>query len=642
MCPSSTSSSKERKPVVRDGLIPVFEGRLEGRWRQSAFTAITVVFLAVVVATGFIDEVFPVPPPSLVGKEAELDAERRREAKFSDGSLASLIEYDRRLRSAVRRAVLPAYARALYETFGFAKREVLVGKDGWMFKRERAERTKLPPAQATERAAYRLAALERQLASRGTRMVVLPLPRKSALYPEKMPLGVQIAPELEDLFEEALRRQDVSFVPVIDLYRDYQAKRATDGGDPLFFKVGTHWTPNTEIMTAEAAAHILGLWKPEEERLTKIVETDQIPEESDLFRMAGIGSDDAENMKWTGTDLVREFSITDLETEENESASPASKITLVGTSFSAKRQFPKFIEHFIGEPINNLAMRGTSPIVLINLLVRSNGHGDPATLFVELPLHFALYGGYLEEAEDTLFFLQSRPFTRFAFGNQLRLASDVASNSTLAIDRKTWIASLPAGLLAHDGGAILAVRLHGKSTDGAPVITVEMGEQSASVRWREKRSSVVVPLIAPAHVSSLLRISAEPGDGDDNAKLWIDNQRIEILGTFPRADGWDGVIGSDGNDPGTVTFDSIASLPPHSVLGLSLSNLPEASRLSLTAEIDGVWEELSEFTDLNGQSRVFASLKKVAGRELTRVRVRGISGANLNEVFIAPLVPSKD
>jgi hypothetical protein len=142
---------------------------------------------------------------------------------------ASLRAFERRLEesSAVARAVRP-WVQSLWLGLGEGGEKVVVGRDGWLFYKPDV-RYLVEPYRGDEALAA-IAGFRDQLRERGIHLLVLPVPGKPALYPEKLTrrAGGVRSPTLALL--AALREIGVE---AVDLY----------GRPPLgYLKRDTHWS----------------------------------------------------------------------------------------------------------------------------------------------------------------------------------------------------------------------------------------------------------------------------------------------------------------------------------------------------------------------------------------------------------------
>ena len=95
---------------------------------------------------------------------------------------------------------------------------------------------------------------DRQLKERGIRLLLVPVPPKAAIYPEKVLPGINLqgqnaAPYLTRFYEE-LRGQGVE---VLDLAPIFRKERESERG-PVFCRTDTHWSGRGCVVAAQAMA----------------------------------------------------------------------------------------------------------------------------------------------------------------------------------------------------------------------------------------------------------------------------------------------------------------------------------------------------------------------------------------------------
>ncbi|MEZ5304855.1 MAG: hypothetical protein R3F11_30030 [Verrucomicrobiales bacterium] len=166
----------------------------------------------------------------------------------------------------VRRAVQRAEVAALRE----GNRKVVVGNDGWLFYRPGLDAlagygpVRPEPdtvAKDPNRAPWRGPApairnFARQLREFGCELILVPIPIKPMIYPEKL-TGSAFDRPLKHPDADALYRElEASGVRVIDLTEIlWSAKQASP--EPLFLKTDTHWTPEGMAFFAATLAEAL-------------------------------------------------------------------------------------------------------------------------------------------------------------------------------------------------------------------------------------------------------------------------------------------------------------------------------------------------------------------------------------------------
>ena len=141
--------------------------------------------------------------------------------------------------------------------------KTLVGRDGWLFYKPgvqaATERTQVRKGSSTAvEAAAAIMAFRDQLATRGTRLLVLPVPNKESVYPEKLTrrtglLTNFVCPETKEL----LSRLAAAQVEVVNLFDAFAlAKAAPVGNAPpaLYLTQDSHWSPAGLDLAARTVA----------------------------------------------------------------------------------------------------------------------------------------------------------------------------------------------------------------------------------------------------------------------------------------------------------------------------------------------------------------------------------------------------
>jgi len=166
-------------------------------------------------------------------------------------------------------SVRPRLLQLQYDLFGDAGPKAVVGRDGWLFYRPDVDYLALPGIRdprfylgsfdttvAGTRANLRdplvaIRDLHRQLAARGILLVVVPVPGKPTIYPEKLAgteTDIEASPTLALL--DSLR---ASGVAAVDLVRPLRAAKKTSPVD-LYLHRDTHWSPAGVDVAARAVA----------------------------------------------------------------------------------------------------------------------------------------------------------------------------------------------------------------------------------------------------------------------------------------------------------------------------------------------------------------------------------------------------
>ncbi|MEO8130359.1 MAG: hypothetical protein ABI822_24875, partial [Bryobacteraceae bacterium] len=146
--------------------------------------------------------------------------------------------------SVIAKATRPWIQYAWFRLLNYAGEKALMGQDGWLFYRPDV-RYLLEAANEDPYPA--ILDFQQQLARQGTKLIVVPIPGKPSIYPEK--LG---AKPIRSGSLDLIARLQAAGVDTIDLFRAFDQLRQANQ-TPLYLSQDTHWTPQA----AEAAASIV-------------------------------------------------------------------------------------------------------------------------------------------------------------------------------------------------------------------------------------------------------------------------------------------------------------------------------------------------------------------------------------------------
>ncbi len=168
--------------------------------------------------------------------------------------------------SLLRYALLTPAQRFLMNAFRIGNEKVIVGKDGWLFfagdyeylinpgflRREKLHKRMLAGVQPDPVRA--VIDFKEQLAKRGIRLILLPVPVKPMIYADQ--LGGKTIPVQNSSFAEFKKQMEAAGITVIDLADDFVAMRQNEC-EP-YLKTDTHWTPEAMEFTARKIAGEIG------------------------------------------------------------------------------------------------------------------------------------------------------------------------------------------------------------------------------------------------------------------------------------------------------------------------------------------------------------------------------------------------
>jgi len=168
-----------------------------------------------------------------------------------------------------------------------------------------------------------------QLKKRGIQLLLVPIPSKAEIYPEKILPGVDISgrdptPSLQ-LFYDELRAKGVDVLDLAPRFLEYRAKEH----EALFCKSDSHWTGLGCVLAAQAIA----------ERIrTKLIEPPSKSDYASDWNNVSIQGDldgllSAGNPTH-GSEVVRVRSVTEKATGSHIASDPDSPVLLLGDSFT--------------------------------------------------------------------------------------------------------------------------------------------------------------------------------------------------------------------------------------------------------------------------------------------------------------------
>ncbi len=235
-------------------VVPLADGLL-GAWNAPAAVAVSACG-AVVRA---LRENAPVWPRLVSANRAALSGIKGFEKSVEDSS-------------ALAAAVRPSMLDFLLRRGGAGSEEAYVGNDGWLFYRPDVDALAMRPA-ARGGAARGVALLATDLAARGIRLVVVPVPGKAAIHPEKLSsaqgkFSVQLKPRVMKTFADDVREEwinesgrgglDPASAPVVFDPAPLLGERKAALKEAQFLRTDSHWTPQAMEAVASALARVVG------------------------------------------------------------------------------------------------------------------------------------------------------------------------------------------------------------------------------------------------------------------------------------------------------------------------------------------------------------------------------------------------
>jgi SGNH hydrolase-like domain, acetyltransferase AlgX len=330
--------------------------------------------------------------------------------KIRTGETASRITAEYAAQSRLADEVRPLYNEMLYLGFERTVDSVVPGiitEEGtrWFFASASLYRFQDPEApRLVARFAELVDRLSRNLEARGTRLLLMPLPVKPTVHPEKLRHPVARA-EVWRPMVEALKARGVwvhDVAPSFDLERH---------GD-VFNPNNTHWTNETAYRTALATAEIIGEAYGEDLPGVPVKGRFRRSEPravtGDLGRSLGFrpGSRAEELIKYPYTfiDGVGEDGM------RLSGFEPGQDLVLVGSSFCFSYQFGPMLSAALGRQVEDLSDRGLGGVGALSRLfenIGAEGRNLPKLIVWEFPEKYLLFEtdqllSYLSELNLTL------------------------------------------------------------------------------------------------------------------------------------------------------------------------------------------------------------------------------------------------
>lgn len=178
---------------------------------------------------------------------------------------ANLRAYEHSLEDAsvLARTVRPWFQFIQFSWLRDGGEKTLVGRDGWLFYKPGFDAlvSRTPSHKGTNQDPVRaIVAWRDALAARGVQLLVVPVPNKESIYPERLtsrnpPSPGLISPVTRDLFQR-LQSAGVDYVDLFTLFSEARQGGA-DAAAPLYLVQDSHWSPAGLQLAAQAVARHL-------------------------------------------------------------------------------------------------------------------------------------------------------------------------------------------------------------------------------------------------------------------------------------------------------------------------------------------------------------------------------------------------
>jgi alginate O-acetyltransferase complex protein AlgJ len=180
--------------------------------------------------------------------------------------------------SALAAAFRPEAIDGLLRVGGAGSEEAYIGRDGWLFYRPDVDMLVMKPY-SDSGAAKGIANFSWELAQHGVRLLVVPVPGKATLHPEKLaaegmkfakPVVSPVLSELAGKVAAAWRKkntEDTEFAPRVLDATAILWQRKMETREDQFLRTDSHWAPLTMGAVADSAAKeiaVSGIFAPPE------------------------------------------------------------------------------------------------------------------------------------------------------------------------------------------------------------------------------------------------------------------------------------------------------------------------------------------------------------------------------------------
>lgn len=318
---------------------------------------------------------------------ATLRYERASTLTLLDGKLAQDFEHFITREHPYRTPSLNSWSALELTLFHAGKPGVVVGNDGWLFSAE-----EFPLHSQLDRHMdqnlKQMQGIVSQLASKGIRTVILPIPAKADIYEDHVPPALRGHALRMDAVARALNARHLEWIPLAPSFRI-----ARETGEPLFFRTETHWTAQGARLaarTVQAWIRQNGLQQWERKPFQLRTEAPR-PLESDLENYLPLRPMFTELLpdseSYTPYRVISQAVATDEGALFSETSNP---VALVGTSYSAddRWNFPGWMRMELGTDLDNVSEKGKGPFAPMERFLRLVDEGKTGAKLVvwEMPV----------------------------------------------------------------------------------------------------------------------------------------------------------------------------------------------------------------------------------------------------------------
>ncbi len=459
---------------------------------------------------GVLDGISPAPIPKVLGEEAAQRAQLRMHASWRDGSAMALADSDLRLRSNLRRWIMPWYAGALLVHLDEGGPDVLVGKDNWLYLTSRLSAGPGPYEPITGSIASGVfATIDRRSSALGLETILIPIPRKGVIAEEFLPDGADPWTGFdEDIFAD-LEERGIPHIPLLDSLRRISPADS-------WFPYDSHWSYLAQVQAAEMVGLAMGVTRSAKNRPAKIDPKSEFRRFRGNLNYTGLQERSPASPFYLPRETVRNFELLIPGSKKKwrpKALKSPQEYVLFGTSFSKAGCFVNHLKNVLPMPVHDRTKAATNAIENMSRVLTELQPNQPKTVLLEMPLFQLLpfYEGMhrpIMLPGGTMGGLLKYPAPRvFPLDAPGHLSSGNDRSEVLTIQSGALITS-------GDGVAELEVRLDASKVRGAKVHGQFGATQvitNVSATWPQG----LIPMVGHSHSKDQIRLRLRPdGAGD--------------------------------------------------------------------------------------------------------------------------------
>ncbi len=360
-----------------DGLIELPPTGPTSPWHGRLRLAIAAALVTALGSYGALEAWSPRPRRGLMGIERRVALKAKADRRFWDGTLAASIEVHLRTGGRIREKLVPYWAALMLHAKSAPSRDVIIGKDHWLFLRERAELDDTTQKTGVAIVTHSYAAISRRLSRYDSHLVLLPIPRKAVVCADHLPGDYDPRPDFDDDTFSSLKLAGVRLVDPRSGWKNLEPLE-------LYQRLDTHWGRGARIALAKQVAtevpelktKTLNLWYAEGE-----------PKNSaGLLGFLGIRRGHPARLKFMDpAERLLELRPKPL-ADKIQSSPRGGDNLLIGSSFTAGYDLHALISSLAQVPIKNKSKSAERPMALLGAELASRGPDElPHLTLVEFP-----------------------------------------------------------------------------------------------------------------------------------------------------------------------------------------------------------------------------------------------------------------